>query len=223
MSAAVVIVPVLGRPHRVGPLLASIAAATPEPHRVLFVCSPGDGEEIASIAAAGAAHLVIERAPGPGDYAAKINLAYGSSTEPFLFLGADDLAFKPGWLGAAFRPMLKDSRVGVVGTQDLGNPLVIRGRHATHLLVRRSYVDQFGTIDEPGKVLHEGYGHNFCDTELVATAKKRGAWAFARRSIVEHLHPDWGRGPDDDTYRLGRSRFTDDERHFQSRQQLWRR
>jgi hypothetical protein len=44
------------------------------------------------------------------------------------------------------------------------------GRHSTHSLVTRDYVERFGTIDEAGVVLHEGYPHEFVDDEFVQTA-----------------------------------------------------
>jgi hypothetical protein len=61
----------------------------------------------------------------------------------------------------------------------------------------------------------------FCDDELVGTARKRQAWAFAWHSIVEHLHPHWGKGEDDDTYARGQRTFHKDRRRFQRRQPLW--
>jgi hypothetical protein len=86
----------------------------------------------------------------------------------------------------------------------------LAGEHTTHPLIRREYVDKFGTIDEPVKVVHEGYRHWAVDDELVATAKARGAWAFCREAIVEHLHPYWRRGKWDDVYALGQANASAD-------------
>lgn len=213
-----IIVPVLRRPHRVAPLLESIDAATPEPHRVLFVASPEDEAEQKAIAAAGADVLVLDSPAGRGDYARKINLAYTVTDDPLLFLGADDLCFHRGWLEAAVAAMTGD--VGAVGTNDLGNARVVRGDHATHFLVTRAYADR-GTIDEPGKILHEGYCHNFVDDEFLATARLRGAVAMAPESHVEHLHPNWGKAPHDETYERGQAGFEVDRRHFNHRRHLW--
>lgn len=213
----VIAVPVLRRPHRVTPLLESIEAATPESYRVLFVCTTGDEAEIAAVEATGSD--LIEIPWRRGDYARKINAAYRNSTEPYLFLAADDLHFHPGWLAEAmgmFRP-----GVGVVGTNDLGNLRVQRGVHSTHSLVTREYVDAFGTIDEPGKVLHEGYWHEYVDDEFVETSWKRKAWAFAKHSIVEHLHPAWGKGEMDDLYREQPARMKQGQRLFLKRRPLW--
>lgn len=219
MAGVLILVPVLGRPHRVAPLLESLGAATPEPHRVLFIGSPGDHAEHDAVRAAGADLLVIDRPPTAGDYARKVNAGYRATDEPLLFLGADDLHFHLGWLTAATAALAPG--IGVVGTNDLGSPRVVAGEHATHSLVTRAYADQHGTIDRPGQVLHEGYCHNFVDDELVATARRRHAWAFAVDAHVEHLHPSWGKAPHDATYARGRARFAADRRTYRQREALW--
>lgn len=219
-GSAVIVVPVLRRPHRVGPLVASVAAATPEPHRVLFVCSANDPDEIDAVKDSGSDLLVVP-AYSKGDYARKINAGFARSDEPWVFLGADDLDFHPGWLPAALAPF-ENPAVGVVGTNDLGNARVMAGDHATHSLVRRAYIDQHGTIDEAGKVLHEGYWHEFVDDEFVATAKKRGAFAFAADSKVEHLHPLWGKSPTDPIYDAHARRMRAGRVVFNRRRRLWR-
>lgn len=185
---------------------------------MLFLCTLGDTAVIEAIDAVGAEHVDLD--PNPvGDYATKINTGYRSTVEPLLFLGADDLAFHPRWFERAFSYMSR--RVGVVGTNDLGNARVMRGEHATHSLVSRSYVEQFGTIDEPGKVLHEGYVHEYVDDELVGTARKRQAWAFAPDSIVEHLHPNWGKAPSDAMYEQEGERMAASRKLYQRRARLW--
>ena len=84
----------------------------------------------------------------------------------------------------------------------------------------REYVDR-GTIDEPGKLLHEGYPHEYVDDEFVQTAKKRGAWAFAEASIVEHLHPSWGKAPRDKLYDAQRQRMNAGRVVLNRRRHLW--
>lgn len=222
MAAVVVILmPVLRRPHRVAPLLESVDKATPAGSwRLLFLGSPDDEAEHAAVKAAGGDLAVIPCPNGPGDWARKINYGYRTTSEPLMLLGGDDITFTSGWLDNAAR--LVCGPIGVVGTCDNANPRVMAGQHSTHPLVSRRYVDEHGTIDEPGKVVHEGYHHNFPDTELIGTAKKRRAWAFARDSVVEHRHPIWGTEADDDVYRLGRSRFREDQQLFRRREPLWR-
>ncbi len=212
----VIIVPMLGRAHRVEPLLESIHATCQA--RVLFAVSPGDTAVHQAIDRAGAQRVTVRR-HAVGDYARKVNTGYRSTTEALIFTGADDLLFHPGWFEAATAQLT--AGIGVVGTNDLGSPRVMRGEHATHSLVTRDYVERFGTIDQPGLVLHEGYIHEFVDDELVGTAKSRGAWAFAADAHVEHLHPNWGKAPTDPTYDAQRTRMRLGRSLYQRRQPLW--
>lgn len=218
-SSTVVLVPVLRRPGNVVPLIESLTENTRTPCRILFLCTRGDRAEIDAVTAAGADLLEIQPQKR-GDYAKKINAGYRHSSEPFLFLGADDLRFHPGWLDRALDAMT-DPAIGVVGTNDLGNSRVIAGEHATHSLVRRTYVDEHGTIDEPGKILHEGYPHEFVDDEFVQTARRRGAFVSCSDSVVEHLHPLWGKAPTDELYDAHHRRMLAGRRIFQRRHRLW--
>lgn len=215
----VIIVPMLRRAHRVAPLIESVTTATLCDHRILFVATAGDTAVIDAVGQSGCDMEVI-RHNSVGDYAKKINAGYRNSTEPFIFLGADDLAFHSGWFEAAVRHFA-DPAVGVVGTQDLANRRVIAGTHATHSLVKRDYVDQFGTIDEPGKILHEGYFHEFVDDEFVGTAQLRGAFRFEHLSIVEHLHPIVGKAPSDEMYEQSSLRMSRGAPIYRRRQRLW--
>lgn len=208
------LVPVLRRPHRVAPLLATL-----DGHRVLFIASPGDHAEHRALDAAGADYLILDRPPCPGDYARKIQAGFEATTEPLVFLAADDLAFHPDWFEQATKHL--EPGVGVVGTNDLCNRRVMRGEHATHSLVTRTYVLEYGTIDQPGQVLHDGYPHEYVDDELVGTAKHRGAWAFAADSIVEHLHPMAGKAPMDDLYRQQAARMKAGRRLYERRRPMW--
>ena len=215
----VIIIPVLNRPHRVRPLLDSIEEATPEPHRTVFVCSPGDTKELEALADADAEWICTPEPYPRGDYARKINFAYRATWEPLLFTGADDLHFHPRWLDAA-TAKLADG-IGVVGTNDLTNPRTARG-HSTHSLVTRTYADK-GTIDEPHKILHEGYWHEYVDDELVGTAKKRKAYAHAPDSHVEHLHPMAKKAPMDSLYEMQTMRMMVSRRLYDQRRRLWQK
>lgn len=207
-----VVVPMLGRPHTVAPLLESLGGT--QGVRLLFVCSPDDTDTLAACRASSADVMTYER---PG-YAAKVNAAYRVTTEPLLFLAACDVRFHSGWLDAA-RAELGDG-IGVVGTNDLGNPRVIRGEHATHSLVTREYADR-GLIDGTPGLLFEGYVHEYVDDELIGTAKHRSAWAFAADSHVEHMHPHWGKAPMDDSYAGQEQRMLRSRKLYQRRRRLW--
>jgi glycosyltransferase involved in cell wall biosynthesis len=223
VSEIAILVPVLGRPQRVEPLLDSIDRATTIPHRVVFIASDDDVHEIDALYKTGRGDILmlLLDGPEPGDYARKINTGYRETSEPWLFQASDDLLFHPGWDTAALA-VAKRTDKGVIGTNDLGNPLTMRGRHATHSLIARWYADEHGTIDRKGEILHEGYHHCWVDNELVQTAWHRHQFAFARDSHVEHLHPIWHKGEDDDTYRRGQEHYRDDQLYFnRNRRPLW--
>jgi hypothetical protein len=217
-----ILIPVLARPARAAPLIQSLRGSLRREEtevRELFLCTEGDQAELEELARHGFRHLVLPGPRQPGDYARKINHGARHSDADWWFLGADDLNFRPGWL----RHCLNQHDVSgalVIGTNDLGNLLVKRGRHATHSLVHRSYLEQ-GTIDEPGKLLHEGYAHNCVDVEFVETAMHRGVWSFAREAEVEHLHPLWRKGAHDATYTLGQQGHLRDRELLRERGRLW--
>lgn len=211
-----ILIPVLRRPHRVRPLLANIEQATPEAHTVLFVADADDWDELAALDHEHANYITT--AARPPNYPAKMNQALKATSEPFVFLAADDLQFHYGWLTTALRYM--SSNVGVVGTDDGGvNKRVASGQHATHMLVRRAYVDEYGaTFDAtPGVLCHEGYGHCYVDDELIGTAQARNTYAHASDSIVEHLHPFADKSKVDSVYRLGRRSIPNDKALFYER------
>jgi Glycosyl transferase family 2 len=217
-----VIVPVLDRPDRVGPLIRSLAASHVRHHATAyFVVSDDDDLQLAALRRSNAHHFIVRTHTTTGDYARKINEGVRLTEEPWCFLGADDLRFEKGWLEVALGLADKFGK-RVVGTNDLGNSAVLAGNHSTHSLVARSYVEEYGTIDEIGKVLHEGYEHQYVDNEFVETAKHRGEFIHAEHAVVEHLHPDWGKAEVDDTYRLGRSKTRHDKDLFRRRRKLWR-
>lgn len=214
----VILIPVLQRPHRVKPLLDSIAASTSCCYRVLFLCTADDHDQIAAVHASGCDYLICGPRL-PGDYARKINLGYNSTTEPLIFLGADDLLFHDGWFDAA-RSYLSD-QIHVVGTNDLGNVRVMAGKHSTHTLLTRAYADTYGTIDRHGMILHPAYPHTFCDDEFVQTAISRKMFAHAPDAIVEHLHPNWNKAEWDEVYSLADQSLGPGRRLFNQRRRMW--
>lgn len=212
-----ILVPVLARPHRVRPLLESIASATSEPYQLVFIADPDDREERDAITDAGAEMLTVD-----GGYAAKINTGVRATNAPLVFSGADDLNFYPGWLEHARAAIERGA--DVVGVNDL----IPRGReHATHFLMTREYAQRPCIDGEPGP-FSIAYHHWYCDDELIATAQHRNAYAYARDSVVEHLHP-FGRADDgarkatwDATYERGAARKRLDRRTFLHRSCLWK-
>lgn len=209
-----VLVPMLGRAHRVDPLLRSIRAATPKA-RVLFLVSPEDVEVHDAIDHAGIERLTVPWR-GTGDFARKTNEGYRHTTEPLLFTGADDLDFQPGWFQAA--TAMLDGTAGVVGTWDKCNRRT-KWNHSTHSLVTRDYAD-LGTIDGQPGIFFEGYVHEFVDDELVGTAIKRKAYRHTRKAIVAHLHPMAG-FPSDDLYERQAERMAASRALYEERRRMW--
>lgn len=218
-----IIVPVLGRAHQIEPLLANIAEATDVEYRVVFVCSPGDDEARDACIASEADTIVVEWEPGRADFAMKVNRAFRDTEEEWIFQGATDLRFHQEWASRALRTG-EARRVGVVGTNDLGNPLVKRGTHSTHTLFSRAYIDQHGgTFDNSGVVFSEHYQHQFVDTEFIQTAILRKQFAPCIRSVVEHLHPHWNKGEMDETYEKATRDFREDAKIYNNRMRQARR
>jgi hypothetical protein len=211
-----ILVPVLGRPHRAAPLVENIRATTTVEHRIVFICSLDDDEQISECNVSEADMVIVHQFPaGPGNYAKKINGGFQAGGE-WIFQGADDLTFEPGWAEAALK--MADSGPGydVVATNDLANAQVKRGLFGTHNLIRRRYVTAHG-----GQVLHEGYDHNFVDREMCGWAQARGVFVFARHSRVKHSHKLWRTAPDDATYRKSLANYGRDQKLFYSRAHMW--
>lgn len=209
-----VLVPVLGRP--VQEMLHSLERSTVEDYDVFLICSPGD-EQIEACRSSGHVTWVVPWEPDRGDFAKKINWAFARTSGEWIFQGADDIRFSPGWDVAALR-VARETGAQVIGTNDLHNPAVKSGTHSTHTLVSRSYVSlQGGTYDGPGQVFCEAYDHQFVDNELIDLARRRGVWAFSADSIVEHLHPHWGNGKPHPTYEKAMRQTAADKRLFHVR------
>jgi hypothetical protein len=210
-----VLIPTLGRPGNIQRVIDDLEPSAPrnaiDP---IFIVEAHDVGTIQAIEDAQRPYVINERG---ASYSGAINTAVERTTHPHLFIGADDLHFHDGWL----EPLLELAQdFGMVGTNDLHNPDVTRGSHATHFLVTRDYCE-LRTIDGQFPLLHEGYAHNFCDTEAVATAKYRGQFAPCLESHVEHIHWAWGLASMDDTYAKGAKTVHGDEALYRSRSHLW--
>jgi len=206
-----VIIPVLHRPQNVEPLMVSLRASTGLA-TAWFVCEEGDDVEIAEVERCGGRVLVRN-----GTFAQKVNAGFRETSAPWVFLAGDDVRFRPGWLDHVQHVGVK-YQAAVVGTNDLVNPRVLRGEHATHMAIRRDYVVEHGASwDGPGVVCHEGYHHWFVDDEIVTVAKSRQTFQMALGSEVEHIHPMAGKAENDDIYDLGAARSKEDEELFKAR------
>lgn len=195
MSVAILI-PSYGRAKRIPALVENIAAATPEPHTVVVIVESSQYAEYAAIAPAGV--IVIRNTRSP-NYAGAINCGFQATNEPLLFAGADDLRFHGGWLA----PLLSlVEETAVVGTNDLLNPYVAQGLHATHYLFRRDYIANMGGTWEKGAgiVMYEELDHQYTDTAFIGIARARQQFAPCLDSVVEHMHFLAGKAEHDLTY-----------------------
>lgn len=202
MTSIGVLIPVLDRPDDAARVARSIRQASVLDVDILFVCSPDDLDEIHAVEETGEPKLVVDWSPGRADYARKINRGAQTLLTDWLLTGADDLEFHPGWDVNALAEAAATG-AAVIGTNDLCNPGVMRGTHSTHTLIDAQYAADVGTTftDGPGVLLHEGYRHQWVDTELVEAARRRGVWAHALDSHVQHLHPICDPGRErDETY-----------------------
>lgn len=219
-----VLTPVLNRPKRVAPLIESLrATSTVTRCRMVFIATANDKAERAALQTYSDAPdvTVLTVPPSREGYARKINYGFKHTTEPFVFTAADDLDFQPGWAEYALAAHLETGAC-VVGTNDGGHTGTADGTHSTHFLICREY-GECGLIDDEtsGKIMWEGYGHWYPDAELIATAKYRETYAHASLSMIEHLHPNWGKSKMDATYEKGHSTISEDRMKFTERKKLW--
>lgn len=181
-TACAVLVPTYGRADRLAGFLADPAGLSSPHLSTYFIVEADDWDTRRVLSDHGQTVLVNEGAPS---YACCVNFAFGRTTESFVYTGADDLYFTEGWFEQAAAYMC-DPAIGVVGTHD---PILNNRGHSTHFLVRRRYVNEHGgAFDMPGSVFYP-YHHAWCDWELENVAKCRAAYAYARRSVVSHIHP----------------------------------
>lgn len=208
-----VIVPVLHRPQNVQRFMESLNASTGLA-TAWFVCEEDDEEEIAEALKYGAQVIT---APEVHTFAEKVNLAYDNTDAPWLLLVGDDIRFRGNWFNHAI-DIHNRYGANVIATNDMCNPRVTRGEHATHPLIKRSYIAEVGASwDGPGVVCHEGYSHWYVDDEITQAAIARGTFQAALGSQVEHMHPMIGKAEDDDVYRLGVKNAEQDGKLFARR------
>jgi hypothetical protein len=211
-----VLCPILGRPPHA--MLRSLEHATTSSFQVYFICSPGD-DTYELCKQTGRPTFLMEWESGRADFAKKINWMFERTARPWCFTAGDDLRFHPGWDIAAITAGTR-----VVGTNDLHSPAVQTGKFATHMLFARSYIEECGgTFDNSDPVFWEGYDHQFVDNEFNEKAKTLREWSFARESVVEHLHPVWGKAEWDPTYNKAFRETQQDQALYASRLKAFRK
>lgn len=212
------LVPVLDRPQNVEPLIMSWRTSR-TPGILVFIVEIDDIDELIAVHEHQVPGVEILTVLDAHTWPEKINVGVSEVLADWYLCAADDIGFTAGWWQATM-PARQNPRIGVIGTNDLANPRVIAGDHTCHPLLRRRYIIEQGTWDQPGRAIHEGYKHWYCDDELVITAKLRDAWQFCPEAIIEHHHPYWTGQPADNTYRLGEANSVQDRNMFLDRLDL---
>lgn len=212
-----ILIPVLGRPWNVQPLMASLEGNTELEHRVIFMVTPGDRAQIEACEATG--HTVVEVPGRWHQYPAKMNAGFITGSNPWVFLAADDIEFRPGW---DTRAMEAADGAGVVGIDDMLNVWVRRGVWSTHPFVSRAYVEEFGgCLEGAGQLLSCAYDHNYCEREVCGIAQYRERWVFVRGAKIKHRHGGWQNRGGDATYLKGQRQFARDRQVFYRRAPHW--
>lgn len=206
-----IFIPSLNRPHKLKPLIDNIRETTTQPYKMYFMVSDDESKRI--LEEEGETYFSD---PDPNDtrYVTRMNFLYRHTTEPWMMMDSDDVVHHPGWLEAALKPIGEGYHVVVVN--DLFNP------QGTQALITRKYVEtQSGCVDIPDVLFYPGYQHQYADTEQFAVAQRRGVFARALDSIVEHHHFANNKSPMDETYEFGARTGDQDHQVFLSRQHLW--
>lgn len=212
MSNVAILIPVLGRPHRVKPVLEGFRTTAPD-CAVYFITDRTDKAEQRAIVEAGGKMFLFN-----GGFASKVNYGVRRTDEPLILIVGDDVEPQPGWLEAAKAHL--GNGIHVVGINDLiERPN--RPEHAVHFLITREYA-MLGTFDEQIGPCCENYQHWFIDDELIATANFRNAYVYAEDSRIKHLHWMNGTADDDEVYQKGRMSNRIDNHMFHRRMRMLR-
>jgi glycosyltransferase involved in cell wall biosynthesis len=212
-----ILIPTLGRPESLPPLIRSVRDTTPRDcYEIIFVVDHGDVPTYQVLRPYDVRVVVAD-----GTYPQKINMGFDESVGDLILPTADDVRFHDDWYDEALA--LLSRRVMVVGTNDLSPAAEEGTTNVTMPIIRRSYVEGQGCVlNEPGVIFHEGYHHNFVETEVWMLATYRGVAKYAKRSIIEHLHPDWGKRDEDSTDAKGQHQNRLEDRDlYRERMAAW--
>lgn len=207
-----ILIPSLNRPQNLERMVTQIHAGTDEEHGLLFCVSDDQSKEVLTDLGE---WFIDDSNTEDRRYVTRMNKLIRSVGEAkTIFFGSDDVIHHPGWLRAALKVMATGPEVVVVND--------LRNANGTQALVRTSYLDR-AVFDAPGEAFHGGYLHNFADTEQFYTAQKRGVFARAMGSYVEHLHPlfqNMRANPWDSTYTNAMHGWTHDSELYNARIRL---
>lgn len=209
-----ILIPTYGRSDRISRVVKNIHDNTTVSHRVYFIVESQD------IASQKAIELINEQfIINIGlQYVGAINTGYRSTDEPFILCAADDLDFKKGW-DIELLSMFDDPELGVSGAMDSWE-ISQSGFHASHLFIRRSYIQQYSGVEDEKDVIYSSkYIHTMCDIETEQTAIKRGAFKVCKTARIEHNHWFNGKATKDITYERCQASSDRDKQVYDARRQ----
>lgn len=212
-----ILTPTFQRPERILNYKSNIESVTDMNIVDIIFIVEDDDHEVKQVCLNSEAKVLVNKRKR--NYAGAINTAVQELDYNYFFVSADDFKFHANWLP----PLLRESKsFAVIGPEDLGNPMVRDGMLAVSSLVRKDYVP-FACLGFPDNLLFEGYHHNYVDTELTQTAIYREQYKYCPTSIVEHMHPNYGKSTIDSTYgkSMNMKLMMEDEHLFNSRRHLW--
>jgi glycosyltransferase involved in cell wall biosynthesis len=208
-----ILVPTYGRAERLKAVFENMEDTTVTPHEVIWVLEDDDEDSRKACAELQPSLTLINQRKR--FYGGAINYGYQFAKGEYIFTGSDDLKYYHGWDVQVLGVMKGSVRIG--GTNDLMHPWVPEGRHATHYLVDRRYIEEVGCVPDepPGTFMPEIYDGLFTDAEIIMIAKARGVFAPCLSSVVEHLNFAGGRSVFDGTYRKAHNYVDSDrQKHY---------
>ncbi len=211
MSVAVFI-PTFYRPQNLTELILSYESTTQdEDVEIYFTVAEDDNETKTLLDQFGYRY---HEDSGDIRFVKRIQYMFENTTNEWFLTGADDIIFHPRWLAAA---KIYLDEYSVISFNDLCNPNL----PGTNFLIWRQYIDIYsGVIDSPRTVFNQDYFHNFCDNELVETARSRNAFVQCE-GVIEHMHPTINKSEWDNGYQIARDHWDDDASLYNQRRSLW--
>jgi hypothetical protein len=126
------------------------------------------------------------------------NLAYKAAFADgadWFVLGADDIVWHDGWLGAALKTA-KETGAQVVALNDGHTDLAQYGAH--YMMTRQFSLEHLGGAFVPPRYKSWWFDRDICDL-----ARSVGTYAPCEAAMAEHLHPEWKTADMDATYQDG--------------------
>jgi len=216
-----VAIPILNRPEKIKKVYDYFSERTGGLEEIIFLPDESDLASISILKELGYAYLISPKILrlGVQTYASKINYAFKNSSLNFFMYAADDVIPQPNWFNILLKKFNSNPTLGVLVPNDNLTLAVQEGRGAPHAVIKREYVNRFGGASFPGSgiLMHEGYRHAFCDTELMEVAKKRNSFLYVPESVVIHNRPPLGDENNDEVYKLGLKTWKEDMVEFETR------